>query len=193
MVVCWYLYDSLRYDRFCSTLMIFDLTNVIVVLLCEAAGRVEVLRWLWDQWSDRKRPHTEGDDHTALRQDHLSAGNLHTSVVCSSPSFLNASQPWTADWGPAVCCYHSVSLFSYQLWWSSPELCVAHVGRDDSLVGSDEAWRMCLCFREQRSLISQSSMILPCLTWRPWTRESPSPNTSAISGERRGACSTLGC
>ncbi len=43
----------------------------------------------------------------------------------------------------------------------------------------------CLFFREQRLLISLSSMTLLCLMWPPWTRESPSPNTSAISGKWR--------
>lgn len=84
---------------------------LLLLLLCEAAGRVEVLRGLWDQWSDRKRSHAEGDDHTALRQDHLSTGNLHTPHQMSG--FPRSWRTWQNEgvlmW-PGKVMQHSVSV-----------------------------------------------------------------------------------
>ena len=50
------------------------LTNLYYCLFSVVVGHAEVLHRFWDQWSDRKRPDREGDDHSALWQNHLPAG-----------------------------------------------------------------------------------------------------------------------
>lgn len=69
--------ERLNYCNHCNAIMSFYCNDhfVLLLLLCSAPGHAEVLHWLWDQWSDRKCAHTERDDHTSLRQNHLSTGN----------------------------------------------------------------------------------------------------------------------
>ncbi len=69
--------ERLNCCNHCNVIMSFYCNDhfVLLLLLCSAPGHVEVLHWLWDQWSDRKCTHTERDDHTSLRQNHLSTGN----------------------------------------------------------------------------------------------------------------------
>lgn len=77
-------------------LLLTSLTSVLRLNLCPpssaAAGHAQVLHRLRDQRPDRKRPDGEGDDHSALRQDHLAAGNISGSVLTLRSSRLVSSR-----------------------------------------------------------------------------------------------------